>query len=69
MHLPPDQQPPLPRPTWRRQRSCALHRPQGIRVAALLIVSFLEAPQVRIEAIMARKRLCLSIQPSGKLRD
>ena len=42
-----------------------------------LIVSFLEALQVRIEAIMARKRLrqvkadltVLSIQPCGELRD
>ena len=30
VHPPSDRQPSLPRPTWRRQRLCALHRPQGI---------------------------------------
>ena len=54
---------------------CMFHK--GTVVAARLIVSFLEALQVRIKATMARKCLrqvnadltVLSIQPGGELRD
>ena len=54
---------------------CIVHK--GSAVATRLIISFLEALQVRIEATMARKLLCqvkadltvLSIQPGGELRD
>ena len=54
---------------------CIFH--QGSAVATRLIVSFLEALQLRIKATMARKRLrqvkadltVLSIQPGGELRD
>ena len=49
----------------------------GSTVATRLIVSFLEALQVRIKATIVRKRLrqvkadltVLSIQPGGELRD
>ena len=54
---------------------CIFHK--GSAVATRIIVSFLEALQVRIKATMARKRLrqvkadltVLSIQPSVELRD
>ena len=54
---------------------CIFHK--GTAVAARLIVSILEALQVRIKATMAQKRLSqvkadltvLSIQPGGELRD
>ena len=54
---------------------CIFHK--GSAVATRLIVSFLEALQVRIKATMARKRLrqikadltVLSIQTDGELRD
>ena len=54
---------------------CIVHK--GSAVVTRLIVSFLEALQVRIKATMARKRLrqvkadltVVSIQPGGELRD
>ena len=54
---------------------CIVHK--GSAVATRLVVTSLEALQVRIEATIARKRLrkvradltVLSIQPGGKLRD
>ena len=54
---------------------CIFHK--GTAVATRLIVSFLEALQVRIKATMAQKRLrqvkadltVFSIQPGGELRD
>ena len=54
---------------------CIVHN--GSAVATRLIISLLEALQVRIKATMARKRLrqvkadltVLSIQPGGVLRD
>ena len=54
---------------------CIFHK--GSKVVTRLIVSFLEALQVRIKATMARKCLLqvkadltvLSIQPSSELRD
>ena len=54
---------------------CIFHK--GSAVATRLIVSFLEAIQVRIKTTMARKRLrqvkadltVLSIQPGGELLD
>ena len=54
---------------------CIVHK--GSAVATRLVVSLLEALQVRIKAAMALKRLrqvkadltVLSIQPGGELRD
>ena len=76
MRLLPDRQPPLPRPNCHKECVfCIVHKESA--VATRLIVSFLEALQVQIEATMARKRLrqvkadlaVLSIQPGGELRD
>ena len=73
----PDRQPPFLRPTWHRQRLCALHFPQGIRSSNTTHRLFFEVLQVRIKATMARKRLrqvkadltVISIQPGGELWD
>ena len=73
----PDRQPPFPPPpvTDKECVHCIFHK--GTAVATRLIVSFLEALQVRIKATMARKRLrqvkadltVLSIQQGGELRN
>ena len=54
---------------------CGIHR--EIAVATRLLVSLLEAPQVRVKTAIARERLrqikadfpVLSVQPDGELRD
>ena len=75
-HCPTDSLPFRAQPGTDKERVlCIFHK--GSAVATRLIVSFLEALQVRIKATMARKRLrqvkanltVLSIQPGGELRD